>query len=617
MLKDIRLHGAITPEIDFYAVLAGEKLVVTHFYEVEEVADGREVSFFLAGSYFRLDPRGITFSGTGGAVSEYMFGSPMPLYDLGHKEVVNRLLLFGTYAGTAGGNGRLEFTPNVSGTVSYADLFLEGNALINYFFLLKVPWPYSVRRTQEVLLKTLGRLLKRSPHPGLGADSELADEILRELSEPDATLLLLRLAHGPHRQFHDFVRRYFLKEGEWGEPQERFVASLADEIGIEQYQRRRIAIDILYKAARNRPIVEEYKDILVKAQEAALDEAALGRLNTLRNMAVRHGLPPTLFDTLDGLLPAAAAARGQAEAPYLRRVREILQGLLLDSVAPRSTIGPPEIAELLSAKQRAQQEHDSGFEQILLEAGRLLDERTAQSENFEAFEVFSELVTYFDRLDNAEAVVSQLVFLEHAGVSEEKVRSLLGNKQAFESLQEGLFQRLLVEPALKNPYALNYGRRKLSVLTAGLQRLERGEQTFADIASRIDGIAREEHLHQHLYDAVRRRLHQFYFNLSNPAHVRLLQADVEAEVVRQGAWPGGNLPPGALNAALERVQQETEYLSNVVPKLVAGAGPEVREEFMRGANLDRYRLEELERQYREAHGLESAAPARDLLGLDE
>ena len=69
MLKDIRLHGAITPEIDFYAVLAGEKLVVTHFYEVEEVADGREVSFFLAGSYFRLDPRGITFSGTGGAVS--------------------------------------------------------------------------------------------------------------------------------------------------------------------------------------------------------------------------------------------------------------------------------------------------------------------------------------------------------------------------------------------------------------------------------------------------------------------------------------------------------------------------------------------------------------------
>lgn len=616
MLKDIRLHGEITPEVDFFAVLAGEKLAVTHFYEIGEGAAGREASFFLAGSYFKLDQKGIAFSGTGGAVSEYMFGSPMPLNDLGHKEISNRLVVFGTYAGTAG-QGRLEFTPNVSGVVSYRDLFLEGNALGNLFFLIKTPWPYSVRRTQEVLLKTLGRRLKRSPHPGAGNDSELAAEILKELSEPDATLLLLRLAHRPHRQFYDFVRGYYLKEGEWGEPQERFVTVLADELGIEQYQRKRIAIDILYKAERNRPILDEYKDILVSALEAPLSEAALGRINTLRGMAVRHGLPPTLFDTLDGLLPTAAAARGQAEAPYLRRVREILLGLFEATEAEEKRLQPNEVAELLSAKQRAHHGHDNGFEQVLLDTGRRLDEYTAETEDYQPFETFSELLTYLDRLDNAEAVVSHLVYMEHASISEEKVRSLLGNREAFETLEAGLFQRLVVDEALKNPYALGYGKRKLSVLLAGLQRVERGEQTCAEVAARVERLAKEEQLHERLYGGIRRRLKQFYFNLSNPAHVRLLQADLEAETLKQGHWAEGSLPPGAFDTALEQVQRETEYLNNIYPRILAGADQGIRDQFLSESHLDLYKVEELEREYRQAHGLEAQGPQSDVFTFED
>ncbi len=616
MLKDIRLHGEITQEVDFFAVLAGEKLTVTHFYELGEGKEGREVSFFLAGSYFKLDQKGIAFSGTGGAVSEYMFGSPMPLHDLGHKEVANRLVLFGTFAGTAG-QGRLEFTPNVNGFVSYSSLFLEGNALGNSFFLLKTPWPYSVRRTQEVLLRTLGRRLKRSSHPGAGNDSELAAEILKELSEPDATLLLLRLAHRPHRQFYDFVRGYYLKEGEWGEPQEKFVAVLADELGVEQYQRKRIAIDILYKAERNRPILDEYKDILVSALDAPLNEAALGRLNTLRGMAVRHGLPPTLFDTLDGLLPAAAAARGQAEAPYLRRVREILQGLFEPGGEAAKKLKPGEVAELLSAKQRAHHGHDNGFEQALLDAGRRLDEYTATTEDYGPFEAFSELLTYLDRLDNAEAVVSHLVYMEHASTSEEKVRSLLGNREAFEALETGLFQRLVVDEANKNPYALGYGRRKLSVLLAGLQMVERGEQTCSEVAARVERLAKEEQLHERLYGGIRRRLKQFYFNLSNPAHVRLLQADLEAETIKQGHWAEGALPPGAFDTALEQVQRETEYLNNVYPKIISGADASLRDQFLAESHLDLYKVEELERQYRQAHGLEAQSQGGEAFSFED
>lgn len=607
MLKDIRLHGAITPEIDYFAVLAGERLVVTHFYEIQNDAVGLRVSFFLAGQYFKLDREGITFSGTGGAVSEYMFGSPMPLNDLGHKEVHNRLLVFGAFQGEG---GKISFSPNVSGSVSWRELFIEGNALSNSFFILKVPWPYSVRRTQEVLLKTLGRMLKRSRHPGAGDDSELSSEILKELAEPDATLLLLRVAHRPHQQFYDFVRRYYQKEGEWGPPQESFVSRLADELGVEQYQRERIAIDILYKATRNRPILDEYKDILLGAAEGALAAPDLQRLNTLRNMAVRHGLPPTLFDTLDQLLPSVT---GRAEPPYLRGAREILHEKLLGANPPREVVGPTEIAQLLAAKQMAQQNHDSGFEQILLDTGRMLDERAAETGDFEAFEVFSEMVTYFDRLDNAEAVVNQLVFMEHASVTEEKIRSLHGNYQAFEELEPGLFQRLVVEPAQKNAYALQYGKRKLTALWAGLGRLERGGQ-FSEIAVRVERLAKEEHLHQHLYEAIRKRLRQFFFDLSNPAHVRLLQADVEVEAAKHSAWGEAELPPAAFQLALEQVQKETDYLTSVYPRILSGADASLREQFLQTSQLDRYKLEELEREYRIARGLE-ATPEEAIPGL--
>ena len=113
MLKDIRLHGSISPAVDFFATLAGENLLPTQFYEVREGPSGTEYSFFLQGQYLKVTPEGIHFSGNGGVVSEYMFGSTMPLQDLGHKEVRNRLVLFGAYAS----DGGLRFTacPDAAG----------------------------------------------------------------------------------------------------------------------------------------------------------------------------------------------------------------------------------------------------------------------------------------------------------------------------------------------------------------------------------------------------------------------------------------------------------------------------------------------------------------------
>lgn len=599
MLKDVRVHGAITPEIDFYANLAGEKLLSAPFYEVKEGPGGTEASFFLAGMYLKLGPEGIVFSGTGGQVSEYMFGSPMPLQDLSHKEVRNRLVFFGAFPGE---NGGLAFTANVAGTQTYENLFLDGNALANYFFLVKAPWPYSSRRTQEVLLKKLGRVLKRSEHPGAGADSDLLGEMLKELAEPEATLLLLRLVHRPHQQLFQFARDYYGRMREWGEPQQRFVAALAEEIGVKGYQRERIAIDILYKDLNNKQIVDEYKDVLLSIMMGSADPSAFARLNSLRNLAMRHNLPFSLFDTLDELIPAAPGVHA-AEPEHLRRTREIFEGLFLSSKPPAEVMAPAEVAKLLQYKQQALQTRDNGFEQILLDTGRILDERAAQGGDMEPFEVFSNVVTFFDRMDNAEAVVNQVAFMEQASVSEDKVRSLLGNKRAFDELEQGLFQRLVVEPALQNPYTLRAGRQKVARLVAGLEQVERGETTLAEIAAAVESLTRAETAERHLYDFIRARLKQSYFNLSNPIHVKLLQREVEGELRKHGGWTGV-IPEGAFAAALEDVKNESEYLCNVLPMVVEAGESGLRDAFLAQSGLDRYRLEELEREYRAAHGIE-------------
>jgi len=133
----------------------------------------------------------------------------------------------------------------------------------------------------------------------------------------------------------------------------------------------------------------------------------------------------------------------------------------------------------------------------------------------------------------------------------------------------------------------------------------------------VDRLAREEQLHERLYGGIRHRLKQFYFNLSNPAHVRLLQTDLEAEILKLGHWRDGTLPPGAFNTALEQVQRETEYLNNIYPKILAGAEQSLREQFLAESHLDLYRVEDLERQYRQARGLETPSQTNDLLEMED
>ena len=147
--------------------------------------------------------------------------------------------------------------------------------------------------------------------------------------------------------------------------------------------------------------------------------------------------------------------------------REILGGFLLGRNITRK-LSSLDLVQLMENKQKAAANRDQTFEELLLETGRLIDEIGREEEDFERLESFGELVTLFDRIDHTTTLVNKLAFMDDVELTQEQVRSLLGNMQVFEKLRRGLFQQLFIDPVVSNEYALAYGKKKLYALTLGL-----------------------------------------------------------------------------------------------------------------------------------------------------
>jgi uncharacterized protein (TIGR04442 family) len=598
MIKDIRLHGEFSRQIEFFAYLAGEKRLTTHFYEIEETDSHKKLSFFLSGNYVTLEGDTIYFSGNGGIVSEYMFGSPMPLNDLTHKEILNRLILFGTYQGEKG----LEFTSNLKGELTLKELFLDGNSISNTFFLVKTSWPYSSRRTQEELLKLLGRLLKRTPLVSIQDDTLLAEAMLKEISDPDATLLLLRLKHKHNHTFYKFVERHYSQEKTWTDLDDAFINKFADELNIEVYQRKRIAIDILYKSQENKDLLNEYKDILASSMNKHLEQNKIARLNSIRNLSMRRNLPLALFDSLDNLLSKSSdLSHKEFERPYLKEMRQILEGLFLASVKPRDVIGKDEIAKLLMIKHLASIDRENGFEHILLDTGRVLDEKSSEMDNFEAFELFTEIVTYFDRFDNATSVINHLAFMEESDISPEKIRSLIGNKSELDKIDPTIFTNYIVEPVLQNPYSLRFGRRKVEILLQSIEKIEANEMNINQASTNIAVITNAEKTHNLILEKIQEIFKNYYFDLNKPTHINILKKEIFGQI-RNALDVSDFILDGAFESALNQFINENEYVASVLPKIISENNDKLREDFIRQAGIDRSRIEKLESEYKKSHG---------------
>jgi uncharacterized protein (TIGR04442 family) len=586
VIRAIVHQGFVGDTIEYFAVVTGPDVDRRFFFEQLATPRGDVVRYFGGNSEIVLNPEGVRFRGNGGIFGEYMFGGHFPVGDLLNDEVVNRLVLFG--ATTDPKSHELRFTLHTEGFETYDNLFLQGNAIANYFFFVDDRKKFSdVTERQAHTLRNAGKLLKRSRKVGDGRFIALATEVLEVLGEPETTIVLLRIVHRPNQRFAEACR-----------PANGHTAAITSE-GVEAYQRERIQIDVIYHHPDNQELIDEYKRILASCAGHSIDATARARLMRIRTLSLRNEVPLSIFDTLEEIvLQEARVTAAEHEPGYIQSTREILGGFLLGKNITRK-LSSMDMVQLMENKQKAASNRDQTFEELLLDTGRLIDEISREEEDFERLESFGELITLFDRIDHTTTLVNKLAFMDDVELSNEQVRSLLGNMQAFERLRRGLFQQLFIDPVVGNEYAQSYGKKKLYSLTLGLISIENNEASIADVAASIAEINHTERAYFAVYKLARRRMMNFYLELNTMEGRETFRREIRDEAARDAALHElqNDITESLLEDVITKIRLEAFYINQLLPRIIDEQDAKLRSDFLSNSGLDRFQIEELESEY--------------------
>ena len=592
MIRAIVHQGFVGDGIEYFAVVSGPDVDRRFFFEQISTGRGDIVRYFGGNSEITLNPEGIRFRGNGGIFGEYMFGGHFPVGDLLNDEVVNRLVLFG--ATTDAQTHELRFTQHTEGFETYDNLFLQGNAIANYFFFVDDRKRFSdVAERQSHTLRNAGKLLKRSRKVGEGKFIALGNEVLEALAEGETTIVILRVVHRANQRFSDACRQAYAQHRSMQE-----IGAIPSD-GVETYQRERIQIDVIYHHRDNQELINEYKRILASCIGSTIGPSARARLMRIRTLSLRNEVPLSIFDTLEEIvLQETRVTTAEQEPEYIQSTREILGGFLLGKNITRK-LSSLDMVQLMENKQKAGANRDQTFEELLLDTGRLIDEISREEEDFERLESFGELITLFDRIDHTTTLVNKLAFMDDVELSNEQVRSLLGNMQVFEKLRRGLFQQLFIDPIVANEYALSYGKKKLYALTLGLISIENNEASIGDVVEAISGINRNERAYFAVYKLARRRMMNFYLELNTPEGRETFRREMRDEIARDEALSDLQdlINESLLEDVITKIRLEAFYINQLLPKIIDEQDARLRSDFLSNSGLDRFQIEELESEY--------------------
>ena len=612
MRKDIRLHGSTEGGIEYYVFLAGSEVCERFSYSFGD--GGRdEVRFFSPGNEFTIGHQYISHRGNGGSFCEYMFGIDQPLADLAKGDVQNRLTMYGAHYGEE--NGKLQFTDRTESSLSYEKIFFDGNAVCNYFFFTNsAHFSGALRKQQKELVRVLGKTIKRSEAVGREDDNLIIEEILDLLQDPKAQLFLFKLINSSHRKYRDHFRGLYYANKKISDEDYAKLTELAESLGIDSYQQERIRIDIMYKHRDNKPVVDGYKSILVSCHtKGTIDKMENARLTRLKTLAVRNKIPDALFYPLDEILKKDTWVVDEEEHNYLAEVRQILEGMFLRERNIDNRINSEDMLKLLKAKQHANENRDHAFEEILLDSGRSCDERIRDGADIALLEEFSSIITYFDRYDSTSSTINKIAFMENVRISEEMIRSFLGSKREFDVLKEGLFEELFVRDLFENRYLGKYGKNKIKNLVKGLKQIEENHLTVSALLDQLHAIDKEESLFLLLRDHVRERIRNFYSRYSTRTHQEELKKEVTEEL-RARKLLNDDIPDALFRETILTIKKEAMYLHTILPAIIHEKNISLREDFLENSGLDRFFVEELEREYCELNCLDQEEISRILRG---
>ncbi len=602
MIQDIRLHGQINNVIEYYATIAGEDISNRFFYEISAEDGHRFIRFFSHGNEFVISEKGVSFKGTGGSFCEYMFGVSQPIKDMVKKDVINRLIMYGTLFDSTGEN--LIFTNQAYGFETFDEVFVKGNALCNYYFFIQSKFKGELKTQQENLLKRLGIFLKRTKNIHLQNEPALIEEILTTLKDPDVILYLFKLIHRHNTKYYTIYKEFYSDEKMIKEHEYKILQDMTKAYNIDQYQLERIKIDVLYKHPDNRRIIDEYKDILVSiTKEKGMDQGKVARLNRLRSLSIRNNIPLELFSALDELLLKGKKLGRIDEPDYIKDTREILEGIFIGGHLTENNVSKEDLVTLLKSKQTAMEKRDLRFEGLLLEAGKRCDEFFRDANNTKPLETLSNIVTFFDRFDAAFSYINQIVFMEDVDITEERLRSILQNKKIFDDIDSKIFKELFIEAILKDRYLTSFGKKKIYVMFKGIKDVEDLRMPLSTVVAQLTKANKEAILYRTVHYYFRKRMKNLYMELRKSDDFEEIRKELSKELLEDRII-NKEIPPELFNKVLQDLKEEMVYLYEILPMIINNKDTDLREKFLKESNLDRYYVEELEREFIELKGID-------------
>lgn len=597
MIHEIKLNGKANEKLDYYVTITGADLSGRYFYECLPEGD----RFFSGGNEFVIQHDGVRYMGTGGSLCEYMFGVDLPLKDLLRKDVSNRLVMYGAFYDKT---DSITFTNNTMGKESFDHVFLSGNAVSNYYFFVHAAQKSEIRDLQREILKTIGKQVKRSDTVGAVDDSSLCREIFDTMGDPKALVFLFRLVNRHNREYFQTFNKLYAEQKALSAEGNAVMEALAKRYNIIPYQQERIKIDGMYKLPENKKIVDEYKDILIAVSDKGeVNPSELAKLSRLRTLSLRLNIPHTLFDTLDELLLKDMNIVEVEEPDYIRDTRAIFEGLFFRADKIRGHVSSEDLIKLLKAKQKSTNHRDPAFESLLLDTVRACDEHARDTNDMTVLEAMSHILTYFDRYDSVSTTINNLAFMENSILSEDQIRSLSGNKEIFNQIHQELFREIFMDNLRDNQYLTRYGRKKVDTLHRGLLQIKKGDMTYRELSALLMTINEDERLYTAIHRYVKDRFKSIYAELNSEKDQEIFIQDLNREMQSRGIV-NKPIPHGVFEEIILDIRKESFYLNNLLPHIIVSRDNKVREDFLLNSGLDRFYVEELERDYFDMNRIE-------------
>lgn len=239
----------------------------------------------------------------------------------------------------------------------------------------------------------------------------------------------------------------------------------------------------------------------------------------------------------------------------------------------------------------------------MLDVSRECDEKIRDGAAPSLLDGFSYVITYLDRFDTVSNLISQLAFMENVRINEEMLRGLLEHKAAFDNLHENCFQELFIRELFTNAYLGIFGRRKVKTLMEGLVLIEEDSSTIEELHSKLTEIDQEERIAIILLEHVRDRIRNFYSKFITRSDQEALRREVVDELKTKKII-GTDVPDHLFNETIFTIKKEAMYLQSLLPQIISEQNIGLREDYLENSGLDRFYVEELEREYFEKNNLD-------------